>query len=139
VVAYDKNSNTPLLSSRYYFDKSVIARCLKGDDDPETKHTGFLTAIDLNNYADGQLFLADRLSGNIFNSIYRQNRNSIVTLFYSEIVTKNKDCTLILMARKEKTDKLLKKYLSLGFTIAGSVIHKTKAHWIVIADLKNAK
>lgn len=131
VVVYDKTSNTPLLSSRHYFDKSIISKFLKGENnnviDPEV--------FDMDKYEDGKIFLADRLSGNLSNEIYKKNRKDIFSLYYSEIVRENKDCTLLLMVRKEKEDQQLAKYLYLGFTIIGSAIHKGKEHHIIIRDL----
>ena len=65
IIVYDKKSNTPLLSARYYFDKSVIANCLKGDDN-EIVLTDILN---LNNFKQGELFLIDRMSGNKNNTV----------------------------------------------------------------------
>ena len=83
------------------------------------------------------IFLADRLSGNIKSSIYRKNRNKIFYLCYTEIVSKNKNCTLLLMVRKERGDKQLNKYLKMDFSILGSTLHKGKEHTIIIRDLKS--
>lgn len=131
VVVYDKVSGTPLLSARYYFDKSLISKFLKGDNDLEIERLKF----NLDNYADGKIFLADRLSGNISSSIYRKHRADILSLYYSEIVNNNRNCTLLLMVRKEKRDKQLSKYLKMGFTIIGSTLHKGKEHSIILRDL----
>jgi len=43
------------------------------------------------------------------------------------------------MARKEKKDKLLKKYLRLGFNVVGSTMHNDKEHWVIITNLKDAE
>jgi len=131
VVVYDKVSGTPLLSARHYFDKSLISKFLKGDNNLEIEHSKF----HLDNYPNGKVFLADRLSGNICSSIYRKYRADIFSLYYSEIVNSNKNCTLLLMVRKEKRDKQLSKYLSIGFTIIGSTLHKGKEHSIILRDL----
>lgn len=131
VVVYDKASNTPLLSSRHYFDKSLISSTLQGENKTEIDATIF----DINQYEDGKIFLADRLSGNLSNEMYQNNRRDIFTRYYSEILNYNKDCTLLLMVRKEKEDKQLAKYISLGFTIIGSTQHKGKEHTIIIRDL----
>lgn len=131
VVVYDKVSGTPLLSARHYFDKSLIAKFLKGDNDLEIEHSKF----NLDNYPNGKVFLADRLSGNISSSIYRKYRNNIFSMYYSEIVNNNRNCTLLLMVRKEKRDKQLSKYLSIGFTIIGSTLHKGKEHSIILRHL----
>lgn len=136
VVVYDSASGTPLLSARYCFDKPFITKCLRGErtDQP-------LRELEINTeaYPAGELFLADRLSGNIASSIYRGHRDVIFNLFYREVLEHNKQASLILMARKEKKDKLLNKYLRLGFNIVGTTFHKGREHWIVLCDLKNAK
>lgn len=131
VIVYDKASGTPLLSARHYFDKSLIAKFLKGDSDLEID----LSKFNLDNYTDGKIFLADRLSGNISSSIYRKYRADIFSLYYSEIVNNNRNSSLLLMVRKEKRNKQLAKYLSLGFTIIGSTLHKGKEHSIILRDL----
>ena len=137
VVVYDKISNTPLLSARHYFDKSVIAKYLKGDNALEIELSYLGEKFNLNSYPEGNIFLADRLSGNINSSIYRQYRNNIFSLYYSEIVNNNKNCMLLLMVRKEKRDKQLSKYINMGFTLIGSTLHKGKEHQIILRDLKN--
>jgi hypothetical protein len=131
VVVYDRASNTPLLSSRYYFEKSLIAKFLKGENNFEIEPSKF----NLDSYSDGKIFLADRLSGNINNSIYRKYRSNVFSLYYSEIATNNKNRTLVLMVRKEKRDKQLSKYLDMGFTLIGSTLHKGKEHSIILRDL----
>jgi len=138
VVVYDKISNTPLLSARHYFDKSVIAKYLKGDNALEIEFPNTGKKFNFDNYPDGSVFLADRLSGNINNSIYRQYRTSIFALYYAEILNNNKNCSLVLMVRKEKRDKQLSKYLNMGFTLIGSTLHKGKEHSIILGDLAKA-
>lgn len=137
VVVYDKISNTPLLSARHYFDKNIISKYLRGDNDQdvELSYLGEEFKIDL--YQDDKVFLADRLSGNISNSIYRKYRSNIFSLYYSEIVKNNNNCTLLLMVRKEKYDKQLSKYLKMGFVVIGSILHKGKEHTLILRDLKN--
>ena len=138
VILYDKNSNVSLLSSRYYFDKNVIAAFLKGENSNEAELNYLGQKFNLDNFKNGEIFLADRLSGNIKSAIYRQYRNRIFSLYYSEIVTHNPNCTLLLMVRKENKDKQLLKYLKLGFVLIGSTMHKGKEHSIIIGDLKKA-
>jgi hypothetical protein len=133
VVVYDKTSNVPLLTTRYFFDKSVIARSLKGDDN---KEFDFKDKLELTKIKEGDIFLADRLSGNTNNIVYRNHRNYIFLLLYAEMLIRNKNSRFILMARKEKDDKLLKKYLKLWLTNIGSTTHKGKEHWILLGDMK---
>lgn len=133
ILVYDKKSGTPLLSARYYFSKTLILSTLQGEDASKSDH--LLIWV---NSPEGSLFLADRLSGNTSSSFYRKYRNYIFLLFYSEIINYNKNCHYILMARKEKREKLLTKYLRLGLTIAGSTLHKDKEHWILLGDVKKS-
>lgn len=135
VVVYDKTSCTPLLSARHYFDKAIISKLLKGDNDIEIELSYLGEKFNLDSYPEGYIFLADRLSGNISSSIYRKYRANIFSLYYSEIVNNNRNSSLLLMVRKEKSDKQLGKYLSLGFTIIGSTLHKGKVHSIILRDL----
>jgi len=139
VVVYDKTTHLPLLSSRYYFDKPTIAKCLKGDarSGIETRHA--LEPLNLNAYKEGELFLADRLSGNIHSPIYRQFRNHIFSVYYNEIIRLNKECKLLLMVRKEPREKLLSGYLRLGFNRISATLHKGKEHWILLLDLKKVQ
>lgn len=131
VVVYDSISNTPLLSSRHYFDKQIILQYLKGDNNKEMDTSIF----SIEEYDFGKIFLADRLSGNIGNLIYLQHHTEIFSLYHSEIVSKNQNCTLLLMVKKEKEERQLSKYLGLGFDIIGSTIHKGREHSIIIRDL----
>jgi hypothetical protein len=39
------------------------------------------------------------------------------------------------MARREKYEKLLTKYIRLGLHVIGSTKHKGKEHWILLGDL----
>ncbi len=137
VVVYEKASNTPLLSSRHYFDKSVIANYLNGDNNREVELMYQGKKFDLDNYPNGHVFLADRLSGHKSSSIYLNHRTTIFSTCYAEIVNRNRNCTLLLMVRKEHPDNQLNKYLNLGFSILGSTLHKGREHTIILRDLKN--
>jgi hypothetical protein len=137
IIVYERNTNTPLLTARYYFDKAVIEKYLKGDVSgdiqPQNKNS-----INFNDFKDGNIFLADRLSGNISSNLYRKNRAHIFESFYSEIQNNHKNCTIILMVRSEKHEKQLSKYLKLGFAVKGSALHRGKKHWIILAGLNKA-
>lgn len=137
VVVYDRISNIPLLSARHYFDKAIISKYLKGDNAQDVELSSNGVKFNLDSYPDGKVFLADRLSGHTCSSIYRQCRNDIFSLYYTEIVNKNQNGTLLLMVRKEKHDKQLSKYLNMGFTLIGSTLHKGKVHSIILRDLQN--
>ncbi len=133
VVVHDKKTNTPLLSARYYFDRSAINKCLRGDDNNET----VTEILDKYKFENLELFLSDRLSGNINSRVYRLHRSYIFLMFYLQIFTHNRNCKFILMARKEKFDKLLKKYMNLGLNTIGSTKHKGRDHWILLGDVEH--
>lgn len=124
-VLRDEYSGTPLLSCRHYFSLSLIEKFLRGEKQA-TEEWRFIE-----NFKEGEVFLADRLSGNIANRIYRENRDLIFKTFYEEIRKNNVGKTLILMVRKEKRDMQLKKYLNLGFTETGSAIHRGREHSVI--------
>jgi hypothetical protein len=136
VVVYDKTSNVPLLTARYFYGNSVIARSLKGDGNAENVAIDLKDKLDLTKIKEGDIFLADRLSGNTSSIVYRHYRDYIFILLYIEMLIRNKNSKFILMARKEKDDKLLKKYLKLWLTVIGSTAHKGKEHWILLGDMK---
>ena len=129
ILIYHKKTNTPLLSARYYFNKTIIAKCLKGDEDKPP-------ILDLNKYTDKQLFLIDRMSANNHSSLYRHHRNYIHLLFYEQLYIHNKTCQFIAMARKQKFEKLLTKYIRLGLNIIGTTKHMGKEHWVLLGDNK---
>lgn len=126
VVVFDADSDTPLLSCRYFYSKNVISRSLVGEEKTEA-------CININDFQN--IFLADRLSGNITSPIYRKHRSHIFLLFYLEFLKHCKTDDFILMARREKHDKLLKKYLGLGVELKGSTKHRGVEHWIVLGNV----
>lgn len=136
IIIYDKKSNIPLLTARYYFDKSVITKYLKGDDIPAQEPAVKADSLNIDKFKEGEIFLIDRMSANNNCSTYRQCRNYIHLLFYLELVTRNKGCKIIAMARKEKYEKLLAKYHRLGLGVVGATRHKSVEHWILMGDLK---
>lgn len=131
VLVYHLKTKKPLLSCRYYFDKNAILKAVSGDD----KKNGINIEIKDNNNI---VFLADRLSGNTTNNIYKKRREIIFAFFYNEILKLNKNKTLLLMARSEEQEKLLTKYLRLGFNVIGNTKHKGINHWIVSSQLNKS-
>ena len=131
VVVYDQCLNIPLLTARYYYDKAAIAKCLRGDDSAST-----INPLEIQKLIESKLFLSDRLSGNVNSPVYRKYRHYIFLLFYLEMLIYNRDSQCILMARKEKYDKLMKKYVQIGLNIIGSNTHKGKEHWILLGKVK---
>ncbi len=136
VIVYDKKTNTPLLSARYYFDKEVIANYLQGDENQEPNEYNNEVCQTLSTYKEGELFLADRLSGNTANPIYKLHRNYIFLVFYLAVLKHNNHRSFIIMARKEKHERLLTKYLRLGLHVVGSTKLRGKEHWIVLGDIR---
>ena len=76
------------------------------------------------------------MSANNHNAIYRKNRTYIHLLFYLQLYIHNKNSKFIAMARKEKFEKLLTKYIRLGLNIVGTVKHQGKEHWVLLGDFK---
>lgn len=134
IVIYSKQLNIPLLTARYYFESSIISNSIKGDQHENLTYLS--NSVSDYKLKEGKIFLADRLSGNTASSLYRKYRNYIFLLFYAEILAHNKGCQYILMARKEKYEKLLMKYIRLGLNVVGITFHKGKEHWILLGDLK---
>lgn len=132
IVVFETKTKTPLLSARYYYHRETISNALKGEMQLEKPQINFST----DDYANNELFLSDRLSGNISNSSYRCYRDFIFLLFYSEILNHNRHNNLLLMARSELKEKLVAKYLRLGFEKIGFTHHKGKKHWIVFTNLQ---
>lgn len=135
LIVYHKKSGVPLLSARYYFGTDLIAKVIKGDTVNYNKETHF-NALNIKESARGSLFLADRLSANVSSSIYRRYRKYIHSLFYSELKAQNRRCNYIIMARKEKRDKLLSNYLGWGLKTVGITKHNGRDHWILCGNLK---
>lgn len=139
VVVYERLTGTPLLSARYFYNKPLIGNQMAGENNEvdHLSHKGKKFSIE--EYKEDQIFLADRLSGNIKNQIYRENRTEIFSLLYSKIYNENKTSSLVLMVRKQGKDKQLNRYINLGFDILGSIKHKGKSHEILIADFNRIK
>jgi len=131
VVVYDKKSMTPLLSSRHYFNHHMIGKMIGGDETA----TGS-TSINLSEFDPDDIFLCDRLSGNINHPYYQRYRRDIFLHYYAEIHNQNRGRMYILMARSEQPEKLLTKYLRLGSVITGSVLHNGVKHWVLLGDVE---
>ena len=133
IIVYEQLSQTPLLSARYYYDRTIIGKYLKGDlGEPHCSKMNDKT-FNILNGLNGAIFLADRLSGNIACGLYRKYRNEIFNVFYSEVKKHNLNKTIILMVREKKQ---VKKYIALGFHLIGEVIHKEIPHSIVVLKIQ---
>lgn len=131
VVVYNRLMRIPLLSARYYMEKSAIQLSLNGDSSGESKA---LTWLDLDVFSAEKYFLADRLSGNLNHWYFKKYRNYIFYKFYVEIVTKNPGYKMILMARSERHERLMTKYVRLGLNIKGYTMHHGRGHWVLLGD-----
>lgn len=131
VVVYNKKTNEVLLSSRCIYDQQWIIKTINGNDQ------NFENQV--RNFGSNPFFLSDRLSGNQLHPLYKKYRKYIFAQFYSELVKNNPNKNLILMARSEENERLLTKYLRLGFYIIGKTIHNESDNWVVISDLTSSR
>lgn len=137
-VVYDKRTKTPLLSSRHFYHKETIQKKLLGENVKETKEFSNWNKINLENYKEGQIFLADRLSANSEHPLFIKNRNFIFLKYYKTLYKDNLGKNYFLMAKSEKFEKLLTKYIRLGLVIVGKSQHHKKVHWILFGDFNNS-
>lgn len=143
IVIYEKKTMTPLLTARYFFHKETILSDLKGDDpdyrmtDPDSNQPVEWSDLRLDEFEEGEVFLIDRLAGNFDAPLYNKYRYYIYFLFYKELFVHNSKIKFYYaMARRDRLEKLLSKYIRLGLRIAGMTKHKGKEHWILTADWK---
>lgn len=124
IVVKDRKSKIPLLSSRSYTDQSFIRKQLHAHDAED-----YLTLVlDPNeNYV-----LLDRLSGNLAHPLFIKMRERIFMNYYIGVLKAYPKHHIILMARSSPDERLLTKYLRLGFHIVGKQKHNGIAHWIVL-------
>lgn len=131
VVVYNKKTNEVLLSSRCIYDQQWIVKTING------KEQNFENQV--RDFGSNPFFLSDRLSGNQSHPLYQKYRKYIFSQFYSELVKNNPNKNLILMAKSEENERLLTKYLRLGFYIIGKTIHNESDYWVVISDLTSSR
>lgn len=122
-VIYHRKTKTPLLSSRGVFDREKIIRTIEGERKFETAEE-----LELN---DQEICLFDRLAGNYNHELYAKFRKLIFAKYYAEIVRLHGKKTIFLMARSEPKEKLLTKYIRIGFTPIRQTEHNGKLHWVV--------
>jgi hypothetical protein len=134
IIIYSDKMNIPLLSARYYFDKNIIQKSLKGDSN-NSNQINQIPDFVLKELNKGNVFLIDRLSANKGARIYRLYRGYIFMKFYLQLVSLNRGKILLAMARRDKYEKLLTKYIRLGLNIIGAIPHKNKEHWILFGNI----
>ncbi len=122
-VIYHRRTKTPLLSSRGIFDRKKIIQTIEGEGKFEPEEE-----LEIHNQ---EICLFDRLAGNVENPLYRKHRDLVFAKFYAEIVRLHGKKTIFLMARSEPREKLLTKYIRIGFNPVRQTEHNGKTHWVV--------
>lgn len=120
---------------RFYYSKNVIQSYLKSNDtvaselDEIGKEAGIdvLSEVDKNN-----ICFVDRLAGDKKNDVFRKYRNYIFSQIYVKLVSENKDKLFLTTARSDRYEKLLTKYLRIGFSVMGNIDHDDEKYWILL-------
>jgi hypothetical protein len=129
IVVRDRKTKTPLLSSRSYTDQKLINKQLQAHET-----TDYLT---LSLVPNEQYVLLDRLAGNSAHPLFTNMRQRIFMNYYLHVLNSYPKHHIILMARSSPDERLLTKYLRLGFHVIGKQKHLQVDHWIVILPTKN--
>lgn len=122
IVVFDQETQVALLSARYYDLQAPLNISVNGNP-----------AI----FSARNTFLVDRMSANVASPVYRQFRNRAHVLFYMELLRHNRNRTILAMARREKGDKLLNKYLGMGLEVIGTTMHYRKEHWVLTGSVEH--
>ncbi|MDF3027168.1 MAG: hypothetical protein K0S23_1475 [Fluviicola sp.] len=129
IVVRDRKTKTPLLSSRSYTDQRLISKQLQPHET-----TDYLT---LSLVPDEPYVFLDRLSGNSAHPLFTNMRQRIFMNYYLRVLNSYPKHHIILMARSSLDERLLTKYLRLGFHVVGKQKHHQADHWIVILPAKS--
>ena len=129
IVMLNRKTKTPLLSSRSYTHQALIRQQLAPHESSD-----YLTLHLLPN--ENYVFL-DRLSGNSNDPIYTKRRQRIFMNYYIQILNQYPDHHIILMARSSPDERLLTKYLRLGFHVVGKQKHNQVDHWVLLLTKQN--
>jgi hypothetical protein len=129
IVVSDRKTKTPLLSSRSYTDQPLIRKQL------QTHESTDYLILSLN--PNEKYVLLDRLSAHSKHPLFSKSRKKIFINYYIHVLNFYPKHHLILMARSEPDERLLTKYLRLGFQIVGKQKHNQVDHWIVLLPGKN--
>lgn len=129
IVALDRKTKTPLLSSRSYTDQSLIRKQLQA-----TETTDYLT---LSFVPNEKYVLLDRLSGNLSHPLFIKMRQKVFMIYYIHVLKFYPKHHIILMARSSPDERLVTKYLRLGFHVVGKQKHNQVDHWIVLLPEKS--
>lgn len=126
LLVRDSASDSLLLSSRAYTDQSTIQTVISPVIDSDYL---LMTLAPTKNY----VFL-DRLVTSAFHPQFLANRSSIFRHFYTMVLQRFQRHDIILMARSEPNERLLTKYIRLGFHIVGKKTHNGVLHYIIHLD-----
>lgn len=137
IVVFEKSSNTPLLSMRYFYNKSVIKQLLMGDSNGIIEENQIGKCLNLLKQND--VFLIDRMSANTESKTYRKHRNYINLAILRELMYRTPGQKFFAMARSIPSEKLLIKYIRMGFSIGGSITHNKVKHWVLFTDWNSAR
>ena len=137
IVVYEKSNNTPLLSLRYFFNKTVIEKLLKGESNAVIEENEVERCLNLLDHKD--VFLIDRMSANTQSKTYRKYRNYINLVILRELMHRTPGRKFFAMARSIPSEKLLIKYIRMGFSVGGSIIHNKVKHWVLVTDWDEAR
>lgn len=129
IVVRDRKTKTPLLSSRSYTNQQLISKQLQAHET-----TDYLT---LSLAPDENYVLLDRLSGNSSHPLFTGMRERIFMNYYLRVLSNYPKHHIILMARSSPDERLLTKYLRLGFHVVGKQKHNQADHWIVLLPANN--
>lgn len=129
IVVRDRKTKIPLLSSRSYTDQGLISKQLQSHET-----TDYLT---LSLVPNEQYVFLDRLSGHSVHPLFINMRQRIFMNYYQCVLNSYPKHHIILMARSSPDERLLTKYLRLGFHVVGKQKHLQVDHWIVILPEKN--
>lgn len=122
------HSDTLLLSSRAYTDQKTISAVIS----PDSESDYLLEELDSTR---SYVFL-DRLVIDAENTSFQFNRPLVFRRFYDQVISKFKQHDIILMARSEPNERLLTKYIRLGFHVIGKKTHHNIPHYIIILKHK---
>lgn len=123
-VVYHSKKNIPILSSRNITDDHFLQSMLNEN------------SLALPDFEHGNQILCDRLSGNLSHPLFRKYRNVSFAFYYAEIYKRYQQKTMFLMARSESSERLLSKYIRVGFYLIGEKLHNGKKHWILRQDVR---
>ena len=133
IIVYDNFTKDLLLSSRCYSDVNTIKHHILDSQYTEIYHINF------ESFKNDDILLIDRLCGNVKHHLYRSYPNYINAMLYKSIFLANQRTkAFFAMAREGRGEKLLKKYIILGFDIIGKCTYQNLNHWVLSTNLEKS-